>query len=210
MEKALGFCSFQAQVETASGIRPATVLIRGKMKGGKACPMRVEAGCFVLVDGDPSKILEVVGVVNRQEDLERLKRAGRVSKAMLNDADTLDELFDRSEEDGEGAVNEEAVKDEKKKEAQADALFRQYMEKRKKVHEPILGSMIDPLVAEEEESESGEWRPRRRRVVIAAAAAAATGPMAAAVTEDGIYEQPLAVARAVPDNWEDDIDIDAI
>jgi hypothetical protein len=133
VEKALGNCGFQAVIETSTGLREVQVLVRGKMKGGRACATRVEVGCFVLADGDINKkVLEVVGVVNRQPELEKLKRSGRVSTKFVADAgaagggDGLDDLFDR-----EGAEQEEGIWDKKDEErsAQADEILGRYMQR---------------------------------------------------------------------------------
>lgn len=133
VEKALGNCGFQAVIETPTGLREVQVLVRGKMKGGRACATRVEVGCFVLADGDINKkVLEVVGVVNRQPELEKLKRSGRVSTKFVADAgaagggDGLDDLFDR-----EGAEQEEGIWDKKDEErsAQADEILGRYMQR---------------------------------------------------------------------------------
>ena len=133
VEKALGNCGFQAVIETPTGLREVQVLVRGKMKGGRACATRVEVGCFVLADGDINKkVLEVVGVVNRQAELEKLKKSGRVSTKFVADAgatggDGLDDLFDRDEgeEQDEGIWNK---KDEERS-AQADEILGRYMQR---------------------------------------------------------------------------------
>ena len=92
IEKALGFCQFQASVETSKGLKTVTVLIRGKFKGGKNCPTRVENGCYVMVDGDLSRTMEVVGVVNRQAELNTLKKSGRMG--VFDAADDEDDIFE--------------------------------------------------------------------------------------------------------------------
>lgn len=100
VEKAIGFCQFTAKAELPNGqVRDVTVLVRGKFKGGKTCVTRIESGCYVMVEGDLSKTLEIVGVVNTHNDVEKLKRSGRIAK--LVDEDDLDEFFDRSGEDSD-------------------------------------------------------------------------------------------------------------
>jgi hypothetical protein len=120
VEKALGFCQFRAHLQTDG--REVTVLVRGKNKGGAACPTRVEPGVYVIVDGDPGKMMEVMGVVNRQAALDKLRGAGRVKKAK----EETDDLF---EEESGGAVaagsNLWAKRDEEREEM-AQALVRRY------------------------------------------------------------------------------------
>lgn len=111
VEKAIGFCQFSAKAELPNGqVRDVTVLVRGKFKGGKTCVTRIESGCYVMVEGDLSKTLEIVGVVNTQNDVEKLKRSGRIAK--LVDEDDLDEFFDRSGEDDDGEKLIGAVEDD--------------------------------------------------------------------------------------------------
>lgn len=120
VEKALGFCQFRARLQTSKGEQEVIVLVRGKNKGGAACPTRVEPGCYVIVDGDPRKIMEVMGVVNRQTALDRLRGAGRVKLA----AEAEDDLFEE-----EGAVVATAnlwAKRDDDREALANALVNKY------------------------------------------------------------------------------------
>jgi hypothetical protein len=135
VDKALGNCGFQATIELPNGrVQEVQVLVRGKMKGGRACATRVEVGNFVLADGDiTKKVLEVVGVVNRQAELDTLKRSGRVSRGFVeaterkrtgNDED--DDIFDR-----EGVEQEEGIWDKKDEERSAEAaqLLGRYMQR---------------------------------------------------------------------------------
>jgi hypothetical protein len=123
--KSLGFCQFLCNVQTPTGnIVEVTALIRGKMKGGKTCPTRVEIGHYLLLDGDSKKTMEVVGVVNRQSELNTLKGSGRVSKALEAVAEDDDDLFDRSEEK-DSAEDIWAKKDEER-EAEAENLLGRY------------------------------------------------------------------------------------
>lgn len=121
VEKALGFCQFRAHLQTDG--REVTVLVRGKNKGGAACPTRVEPGVYVIVDGDPGKMMEVMGVVNRQAALDKLRGAGRVKKAK----EETDDLFEEDESSGAVAAgaNLWAKRDEEREEM-AQALVRRY------------------------------------------------------------------------------------
>jgi hypothetical protein len=99
VKKNLGFCQFLCDIQTSAGkVVEVTALIRGKMKGGKTCPTRVEIGHYLLLEGDTKKTMEVVGVVNTRPEFETLKKSGRVSKALLEEDKEDDDLFDRSEE----------------------------------------------------------------------------------------------------------------
>ncbi len=135
VEKALGNCGFQATIELPNGrLQEVQVLVRGKMKGGRACATRVEVGNFVLADGDISKkVLEVVGVVNRQAELDKLKRSGRVSRSFVeaterkrNGNEEDDDIFDR-----EGVEQEEGIWEKKDEERSAEAaqLLGRYMQR---------------------------------------------------------------------------------
>ena len=241
VEKALGNCAFSAIVELPNGsTMPTQVLVRGKYKGGgRNGPSRVEAGCYVLVEGDPTKakVLEVVGVVNRQSGLERLKRAAR-AEALTAEAEDIDDLFDRSDEEpqkadiwADAAKNREALIREAYAQQRAEAMATRYSTKAAGERDtaPELGSALE--VAEDSGfdlfAEATAKAPRRLRkatAVVAAAptaeqlAAAAVAAMASleasadAAAADLEAELDLAFARrAVPTSWEDDeVDIDAI
>lgn len=123
--KNLGFCQFLCDVQISAGkTREITALIRGKMKGGKTCPTRVEIGHYLLLDGDMSKTMEVVGVVNRQSELDTLKGSGRVSKALMAKEADDDDLFDRSEE--KDAADDIWAKKDEEREAEAAHLLGRY------------------------------------------------------------------------------------
>jgi hypothetical protein len=134
VEKSLGNGSFLAQAQLHSGIRQVTILVRGKFRGGKNCPTRVDAGHFVLVEGKDTMIMEVVGVVNRQSELNALKAAKRVSQSLINSSQALTVRnakveeeeggfeFDRSEEKDEDIW---AEKDEER-EVESELLVRRY------------------------------------------------------------------------------------
>jgi hypothetical protein len=126
VKKNLGFCQFLCDVQISPGkTSEITALIRGKMKGGKTCPTRVEIGHYLLLEGDPKKTMEVVGVVNTRPEFETLKRAGRISDALLEkDAEDDDDLFDRSEE--KAAVEDIWAKRDEEREAEAAHLVNRY------------------------------------------------------------------------------------
>jgi hypothetical protein len=229
VEKALGNCAFSAIVELPNGSTMATqVLVRGKYKGGgKNGPSRVEVGCYVLVEGDPTKakVLEVVGVVNRHSGLERLKRAAR-AEALTAEAEDIDDLFDRSDEEAQKAdiwadamKNREALVREAYAAKRAEAMATRYGTKAAGEREmaPELGSALE--AAEDSGFDlfaAAETKaPRRLRKAPAATAPAAAAPTAAP-SEEELADADLEAAldtftqRAVPATWEDEVDIDAI
>ena len=215
VEKALGFCQFTAKLEMTDGsIRDVTVLVRGKFKGGKGCATCVDPGCFVMVEGDISRVLEVVGVVNRQSDMERLRKSGRVSKKLLGEHADIDDLFDRSEE----LSKEEAEKAKKREEGGETAAeelvgrYRQKAEAGSRLREglvDVMRSRVEAVVTGLDDEE--EIRARRR----AKKAVAAPIPMLTTLNEASQKAPGLEDAdftpRKTPKSWEDDeIDIDAI
>jgi hypothetical protein len=134
VEKALGNCGFQATIELPNGrVQEVQVLVRGKMKGGRACATRVEVGNFVLADGDiTKKVLEVVGVVNRQAELDKLKRSGRVSRGFVEAVERKQNGEDEDIFDREGVdAQEEGIWEKKDEErsAQAAQLLGRYMQR---------------------------------------------------------------------------------
>ncbi len=125
VKKNLGFCQFLCDVQTPRKVVEVTALIRGKMKGGKTCPTRVEIGHYLLLEGVLSKTMEVVGVVNTRPEFEKLKRAGRISDALLEkDEEDDDDLFDRSEE--KAVVEDIWAKRDEEREAEAAHLVNRY------------------------------------------------------------------------------------
>jgi hypothetical protein len=235
VEKSLGFCQFQCQAETPQGgLQSVTALIRGKMKGGRNCPTRVEVGCYVLVEGDMTKLMEIVGVVNRQEEFNRLKRAGRVSRALMEGDADEDDLFDRSEASSdEGDI---WAKRSEEAEAKAAHLVRRYRRAEEGVKQREANCLrasedveAAELDAEEEEfnlwaeAEKSPIKPMKKMGRRAAAAAAAAAEAEKAALEfhrqwlaeaaaEAAAERALEelVSRPIPSNWEDEIDIDAI
>lgn len=145
VEKSLGFCQFSAQLETPSGLRPVTVLIRGKFKGGRSSDCYVEAGCYVLAEGDPSKTMEVVGVVNRQKAFEQLRSIGRVSERLTTGSDAEDDLFERSE--APAAAADIWAKRDQEREALAEDLVARY-QRRKDLGERTRKAVADRAAAE--------------------------------------------------------------
>lgn len=125
--KCLGFCQFLLE---GPGKTEMKGLARGLVKGGGAnSSTRIRPDTYVILTcteaqakRSPQTIWEIVGVANRREDIDRLKKAGRVSREL-----DLDDLFDRfTEEDEEAAadVNEDIWADanpNKKKAAQQAA-----------------------------------------------------------------------------------------
>jgi hypothetical protein len=124
VKKNLGFCQFLCDVQTPRKVVEVTALIRGKMKGGKTCPTRVEIGHYLLLEGVLSKTMEVVGVVNTRPEFETLKRAGRISDALLEKEHEDDDLFDRSEE--KAATEDIWAKRDEEREAEAAHLVNRY------------------------------------------------------------------------------------
>lgn len=225
VEKPIGFCQFLAKLEQADGsLRDVTVLVRGKFKGGKNCPARVETGCFVMVEGDIKRTLEVVGVVNRQSELDKLRKSGRISEKLAGEEHALDELFDYSAEDEEAeALKAKAKKAEK--ESMTDVLIAKYKQRaaagEKLKEELCLRETGAPALdtsfeVEEEDGAAGPMRRRKRKVVGptagSGAAAAAVAPTETEQAEAEVYDFAASIQRrSVPKSWEDDeIDIDAI
>lgn len=215
IEKALGFCAFNAIVEMPNGsTRPVQVLVRGKYKGSKG-PTRIEPGCFVIVDGDPmgSKMLEVVGIANQQSAVDSLKAAKR-GKAFVHDAGLMDDLFDRSE-DAENDMTEEDLEELMNTRSMASHLMLAYKSKSKgATAAPAIGSAADsddsegPDLFHEATSEAA--RRRRHKKVTATPSAAPVVTDAAYTTPDE-DEHPVALkSRPTPTSWEDEIDIDAL
>ena len=225
VEKALGNCAFAAVVELPTGATMATqVLIRGKFKGGnKNGVNRVIPGCYVLVEGDPTKakVLEVVGVVNRQSGLERLKRSDR-GAALTCGAD-LDDLFDRSEEDEE-ELDPWAKELDEHLEKRAEGLAARYGRKeRTRDVAPEAGSALDTdlaegfdLFAEAAAARKLRRAPRAPKEPYGGASGGSDISAPPAPTEEELAEELAAAAaealksRAVPTCWEDELDIDAI
>lgn len=224
VEKALGNCAFAAVVELPTGATMATqVLIRGKFKGGSRNGVnRVIPGCYVLVEGDPTKakVLEVVGVVNRQSGLERLKRSDR--GAALTHEEDLDDLFERSEEDEE-ELDPWAKELDEHVEKRAEGLAARYGRKeRTRDVAPEAGSALDTDLAEGFDLFAAEMptsrklrrAPRALREPYGGASGGSDAP--SAPTEEELAEELAAAAaealksRAVPTCWEDELDIDAI
>ena len=224
--KSLGFCQFLCDVQTSKKIIEVTALIRGKMKGGKTCPTRVEIGHYLLLDGDMSKTMEVVGVVNRQSELDTLKGSGRVSKGLAAKKDEDDDdLFDRSDE--KDTVEDIWAKRDEEREAEAAHLLGRYRRAeagvRYRASRVVLGDAAVPLeavadaVAEDDaeivevaadadaEGPMTSFRPitSKRRLAAMAAKAAAEVSVAEAIEKEelaGIW------ANMVPD-WVEDANV---
>ncbi len=128
VKKSLGNCAFLAEFQVPTGgVREIQVLVRGKFKGGRNSRVYVEPGHYVLAEGPPSaKVLEVVGIANRQQALDRLRGAGRVAEA-----EEEDDLFDRTGSDGEQEEDIWAKKDEERS-AQAAGYVSAYIARREK------------------------------------------------------------------------------
>ena len=233
VEKSIGFCQFLAKLQMPDGsIRDTTVLVRGKNKGGRFCATRVDVGSFVMVEGDPSKkIMEVISVANKQIDLERLRRAGRVSDKLAGEEHELDDLFELAEDEKDDK-NMEGQKDNAEREmSRAEELVARYRLRAEAgvktraefdIDRGLVGVEDAPeeFDGEEEFAAAGGGTVKRRRRVKAAA------PPPTAMDLYGAQEQPqeegestaAAIAeasldrRVVPDRWDDDdaIDIDAI
>ena len=218
VEKALGFCQFTAKLEMTDGsLRDVTVLVRGKFKGGKGSATCVDPGCFVMVEGDISRILEVVGVVNRQSDMERLRKSGRVSKKLLGEHADIDDLFDRSEE----ASKEEAEKAKRKEEGgetAADELVSRYRQKAEagtKLREGIVDvtrSRVEAVVTGLDDEEAAIRARRRAKKAVCLVQAKPTETNAIVETVPQELDDTGLALRKTPKSWddEDDIDIDAI
>lgn len=229
VEKPLGFCQFTAKLQMPDGsLRDTTVLVRGKNKGGKHCVTRVDAGSFVIVEGDTSKkILEVISVANTQFDLDRLRRANRVSEKLAGEEHELDDLFELPEDE-----KDEETKNAERELSRAEELVARYRLRAEAgvrarqdldLERGLTGVEDAPeeLDDDEEFAAAGGAPRRRRRVKLAPAP-----PPPTAMDLYGAQEQPqeegestaAAIAeasldrRVVPDRWDDDdaIDIDAI
>jgi hypothetical protein len=205
VEKSLGFCQFSAVLQTPSGLRPVTVLIRGKFKGGRSSDCYVEPGVYVLAEGDPSKTMEVVGVVNRQKALETLRRAGRVSERLVDGPAEDDDLFERSE--APAAAADIWAKRDEEREALAEDLVARYKRREalgarriqaeadRKVAEAALAAAAALEADDEEPAEAAVAAPeapskkpitsaRRLRALQLAAEAAAAEERAAREAEE--------------------------
>jgi hypothetical protein len=137
--KSIGNCSFEAKLQTADGrLVDCKVLVRGKMKCGVNGATRIEKDCYVLVENsDPKKLMEVVGVVNRQTELDRLRRGGRVSRQLDDVGEgaggNLDDLFDRGEEgeeEGAAMAGDGFGRRDEEREEQAREFLERYLKKR--------------------------------------------------------------------------------
>ncbi len=233
VEKALGFCQFQAKLEMRDGsLRDVTVLVRGKNKGGRNCVTRVEAGCFVMVeDSDPKKVMEIISVANKQVDLDRLRRAARVSDRLAGEEHELDDLFELPEDEDDLDRKKEQKENAERELSRAEELVLRYMQRAEAgvktraeadLERGVFGVEDAPeeLDDEDDGGAAAGGAPRRRRRVKPLAAPAA--PIPTEMDLFGAQEQPeedttAAVAgaayldkRVVPDRWDDEIDIDAI
>jgi hypothetical protein len=229
VEKSIGFCQFLAKLQMPDGsIRDTTVLVRGKNKGGRFCATRVDVGSFVMVEGDPSKkIMEVISVANKQVDLERLRRAGRVSEKLAGEEHELDDLFELAEDEKDDK-NMEGQKDNAEREmSRAEELVARYRLRAEAgvktraefdIDRGLVGVEDAPEDVDGEEDLAAGGAPRRRRRVKLAATAAVPAAMdlyaAQQPQEEGVdlIAEATLDRRVVPDRWDDDdaIDIDAI
>lgn len=90
IEAALGHCAFRVLLADKQ-TRIVSIASR-VLRGGRSSASRADRGHYLIVDGK-----EVVGVVNTAQDFKALKKAGRISKALLEGSDEptdLDEIFD--------------------------------------------------------------------------------------------------------------------
>jgi hypothetical protein len=221
--KSVGNCAFEAKLQLPNGkIQDVKVLIRGKMRGGKNCVTRVEKDCYVLVENsDQTKLMEVVGVINRQTDLERLRKSARISAKLAAEGDDhgeLDDLFDRSGETGASA----AAGDQPEHDSLADELVMRYQKRltgtgaTKAKADLLRGSTLSE--EELDDSDGVQQTARKRRK--AAATAAPSPPTelqpwseATAVEVQPSYEEEtdMKAAHVAPTRWDDDeINIDDI
>jgi hypothetical protein len=103
--KCLGFCQFLLE---GPGKTEFKGLARGLVKGGGAnSSTRIRPDTYVIltcteaeVTKSPETLREIVGVANRRDEIQRLKKAGRVSREL-----DLDDLFDRFVEEDEEAAD---------------------------------------------------------------------------------------------------------
>jgi hypothetical protein len=171
----MGFCQFAGKVDFGRQLRDVVVLVRGKNKGGKNCATRVGPGCYVLVEGEPDKTMEVVGVVNRQSEVEQLRAGGRLSDTLRNyvvegagvgTGDDMDDLFERGDDEGADLAGDAWGKRDEEREAQAAELLVRYQKKRnagagKTLENDLLrgGAAAGGAAAEESEDEDDEAPP---------------------------------------------------
>lgn len=237
VEKAIGFCQFLAKLQLPDGkIRDVTVLVRGKNKGGRHCATRVDVGCFVIVeDSDPTKLMEIVGVANKQSDLERLRRAGRVSDRLAGEEHELDDLFELAEDEQDDEAKKSEKERAEKEMSRAEELVARYRLRAEMgiktradidLEKGLISAPDAEEVADDNEDEfaaaAGGATKRQRRKKTAALAtspeeekamaelAAARAALYAAQERDLVALQAFE-KRKVPARWDDDeIDIDAI
>jgi hypothetical protein len=232
VEKSIGFCQFLAKLQMPDGsIRDTTVLVRGKNKGGRHCATRVDVGCFVMVEGDASKkIMEVISVANKQSDLERLRRAGRVSDKLAGEEHELDDLFELAEDEEDDDMKKTEKERAEKEKSRAEELVARYRLRAEAgvktraefdIDRGLVGVEDAPEEVDgEEEFAAGGAPRRRRRVKLASAPATATvidlysAQDQQQKPEDGVdlIAEATLDRRVVPDRWDDEeaIDIDAI
>jgi hypothetical protein len=232
VEKSIGFCQFLAKLQMPDGsIRDTTVLVRGKNKGGRFCATRVDIGSFVMVEGDPSKkIMEVISVANKQSDLERLRRAGRVSDKLAGEEHELDDLFELAEDEEDDELKKGEKERSEKEMSRAEELVARYRMRAEvgvktrqelDLEKGLTGVEDAPEALDDEDELAAGGAPRRRRRVKLAAPAATAMDLYSAQDQQQQEDGEATVAaiaeasldrRVVPDRWDDEeaIDIDAI
>jgi len=122
VEKSLGNCGFEVNL----GGKLVQGLVRGVFKVGKvnqSSSTAVAPGVFVILSQAEGshKTHEVIGVINRQKDVNTLRKMKAIPLSLFEDA-AVDDLFDHTEEDDlfeaapKAVVSESKARKEKEEE----------------------------------------------------------------------------------------------
>jgi hypothetical protein len=110
VEKALGNCGFQVNIQDPKSkhpkIKSVQGLIRGSFKGGAKSETFLAAGMFVILAPAEERAVshEIIGVINKRKDLKELMDDELIPECLMEGERGLrDDIFDYSgveEEDG--------------------------------------------------------------------------------------------------------------